>query len=133
MKSLQILLSLMMVVLLISCASGISKKDREMLHTEALVVLNSAIQLDDPYVKSEAVDAMRDVGDRSFVPGLLESLYDTDDIVVMKAARALGEIGDTTAIPELEFTLALDPDFTAQKASAVALYRLGEKDRKSVV
>jgi len=116
-------------LILLSCSTaGISKKDREMLETEAFSVLNEALQDNDYFVRSRAVSAMRDIADPSFVPGLIEALYDSDDIVVMKAARALGTIGDTTAIPDLEFTLAFDPNFTAQKASAVALYRLGKKE-----
>ncbi len=116
-------------LILLSCSTaGISKKDREMLETEAFSVLNEALQDSDYFVRSRAVSAMRDIADPSFVPELIETLYDPDDIVVMKAARALGTIGDTTAIPDLEFTLAFDPNFTAQKASAVALYRLGRKE-----
>ena len=124
------ILGIMSVVLIIlSCSSAsISKKDREMLETEAFSVLDEAIQDSDYFVRSRAIDAMRDIADPSFVPALIDALYDPDDIVVMKAARALGTIGDTTAIPDLEFTLAVDPNFTAQKASAVALYRLGMKE-----
>jgi len=124
----QVLLSLIVVVVIAGCASGISKKEKGMLQTEAINVLNDALLLDDYFVRSKAIDAMRDAEDRAFVPALLEALYDYDDIVVMKSARALGAIGDTTAIPDLEFTLAFDDNFTAQKASAVALYRLGKTD-----
>ena len=124
------IIGIMSVVLIIlSCSSAsIPKKDREMLETESFFVLDEAIQNSDYFVRSKAISAMRDIADPSFVPGLIDALYDPDDIVVMKAARALGTIGDTTAIPDLEFTLAVDPNFTAQKASAVALYRLGRKE-----
>ncbi len=128
MNARQKLLSLFLVILIVGCASGISKKERVGLQNEAKDVLKNAVLLDDYFVRSRAIDAMRDIADPSFVPGLIEALYDPDDIVVMKAARALGTIGDTTAIPDLEFTLAFDPNFTAQKASAVALYRLGRKE-----
>ncbi|HEX38053.1 MAG TPA: HEAT repeat domain-containing protein [Candidatus Cloacimonetes bacterium] len=126
MKISTIITILSVVIILIGCASGITKKDKEMLETEALAVLNDGMKHDDNYVKMNAADAMKEIADPSFVPALLEALYDADDIVVMKAARALGAIGDTTAIPDLELTLDFDPNFSAQKA-AVTLYRLGKK------
>ncbi len=128
MNARQKLLPLFLIVLIVGCASGISKKVRIGLQNEAIDVLNNAVLLDDYFVRSKAIDAMRDSEDQSFVPALLDALYDYDDIIVMKASRALGALGDTVAIPDLEFTLAFDDNFTAQKASAVALYRLGKKD-----
>ncbi len=115
-------------IILIGCAGGIPKEDRQILRTDSTAVLIEGIQMDDYLVKTKAIDAMRDIEDPSFVPALTEALYYHDDIVVMKAARALGAIGDTTTIPGLEFTLKFDPNFSAQKAAAVALYRLGKKE-----
>ncbi len=130
MKSLQILLSLMMVVLLISCASGISKKGKGILQNNASTVLTDAFSNEEYFVLNDAVEAMGNSEDVSFVPLLTDALHDPDYIVRMQAARSLGNLGlrDTTAIISLKLVLNFDSEFAARKAAAVALYRLGEKE-----
>lgn len=66
--------------------------------TEALIGM---IQDDDAEVRKFIIDVMGAIGDRLFVPHLLNALNDPVLNVAAAAAEQLGAIGDDSAVPEL--------------------------------
>jgi len=53
------------------------------------------------FIRTDAVVALGNIGDKSAVDGLIETLEDEDYDIRMKAAEALGKIGDERAVPAL--------------------------------
>lgn len=80
----------------------------------------------DEDVRSEAADALGEIGDRRAVGPLVKALKDNDSSVRSRAAYALGKIGDKRAVDFL-IPMLRSPEESDRKTAAYVLRDIGDK------
>ncbi|MFZ3169413.1 MAG: HEAT repeat domain-containing protein [Candidatus Methanoperedens sp.] len=88
--------------------------------------LIQALMDKDWHSRSEAVNALGEIGNKKAVEPLIQTLKDKNEDVRWRVAWALGKIGDERAVEPLIQTLR-DNDEIVRKGAAWALGKIGEK------
>jgi hypothetical protein len=90
-------------------------------------VLISALQDEEKDIRSDAADALGEIGDINAVESLVTLLLEDEDYSVRSAAaQALGAIGDVSAVSPLSQALFDEDNANVRKAIAKALGEIGD-------
>jgi HEAT repeat protein len=87
--------------------------------------LDAAVQWDNAYIRSNAIEARQDVNDPATTPAIMQGLHDPSEVVRFSAAMAAGRLRIAKAKLELQKLLD-DPNHSVQVGAIYGLYRLGE-------
>jgi HEAT repeat protein len=107
-------------------AMAIEHLESEKIIQQLLSLINDRYDLNCSYISWTAASALEKIGNKTVIPGLLESLKNQSSEVRRSAAYALEKLGDDTAIPVLIEALE-DEDFSVRKHVAFALGELSHE------